>query len=99
MFYTYILQCENDPARHYTGSTEDLKRRLAEHNSGKSTHTAKFRPRRLKCYFAFESEDVAHRFETYLKTGSGREFARRHFETGAATQSADKTDLPSESQI
>ena len=83
MFYPYILQCEGEPSRHYTGSTGDLKHRLSEHNSGKCTHTAKFRPWKLECYFAFESEEVARRFEAYLKTGSGREFARRHFEPGA----------------
>jgi putative endonuclease len=28
---------------------------------------------------AFRSEAKARRFERYLKTGSGREFSRRHF--------------------
>jgi predicted GIY-YIG superfamily endonuclease len=80
VFYTYVLQCEQDPTRHYTGSTDDLKRRLAEHNAGKCPHTAKYRPWKLKSYFAFDRADIAHRSEAYLKTGSGREFARRHFE-------------------
>ena len=80
MHYTYILVCINDPARHYTGSTADLKQRLLDHNNGKSPHTSKHRPWKLKCYFAFDDPEVAIRFEAYLKTGSGREFARRHFE-------------------
>ncbi len=80
MFYTYILQCENDPTRHYIGHTDDLGRRLIEHNSGKCPHTAKYRPWILKSYFAFQNKETARKFELYLKSGSGRTFAKRHFE-------------------
>jgi putative endonuclease len=59
MFYTYILQCEKESTRHYIGSTDDLKRRLAEQNAGKCSHTAKYRPWKLKSYFAFECAGVA----------------------------------------
>jgi hypothetical protein len=44
-----------------------------------SPHTAKFRPWKVETYIAFESIDKAQAFERYLKTGSGHEFARRHF--------------------
>ena len=44
-----------------------------------SPHTAKFRPWKVETYIAFESLDKAQAFERYLKTGSGHEFARRHF--------------------
>ena len=80
MFYTYILSSVDDPTRHYIGSTDDLKRRLAEHNAGKCRHTAKHGPWKIKSYFAFQEKETGLRFEKYLKTGSGREFARRHFE-------------------
>ena len=80
MFYTYILQSENDPDRHYIGWTSNLTRRLDEHNAGKCTHTSKSAPWTLKAYFAFRTEELARRFERYLKSGSGREFARRHFQ-------------------
>jgi predicted GIY-YIG superfamily endonuclease len=79
MFYTYILESQNHPGHHYTGHTADLKARLAEHNRGKCPHTAKHAPWRIKCYFAFQSEALARNFERYLKTGSGRAFAKRHF--------------------
>lgn len=81
MFYTYILRSESDPTRHYMGRTADLNQRLAHHNGGMCKHTAKYRPWRIQCYFAFDSEAVALRFERYLKSGSGRAFARRHFES------------------
>jgi GIY-YIG catalytic domain len=42
--YVYIIRSINFPEQEYTGATADLKRRLPEHNAGKSTHTAKFKP-------------------------------------------------------
>jgi predicted GIY-YIG superfamily endonuclease len=80
MFYTYILRSIECPEKHYTGHTADLKIRLAEHNRGKCPQTAKFAPWKLQCYFAFETENLARNFERYLKSGSGRAFAKKHFE-------------------
>ncbi len=70
MHYVYVLQSEADPAQWYTGLTSDLRARLAEHNSGKSPHTAKFKPWELVIYLAFPSREKAAAFEAYLKTGS-----------------------------
>jgi hypothetical protein len=42
-------------------------------------HTAKFRPWKVETAVAFSSETKARAFEKYLKSGSGREFSRRHF--------------------
>jgi predicted GIY-YIG superfamily endonuclease len=67
------------PVEKYVGYTNDLKTRIGDHNSGKSPHTAKYRPWNLVCYHAFADEQRAIAFEKYLKTGSGREFRRRHF--------------------
>jgi len=63
--------------RRYIGITADLKRRPAEHNSGKSPHTARFKPWRLVNYVAFSDEQKAAEFERYLKSGSGHAFANR----------------------
>jgi putative endonuclease len=78
-FYVYILVSETDPSIHYTGVTRDLSARLQDHNRGGSSNTAKYRPWKLETTIAFRSEAKARAFEKYLKTGSGREFARRHF--------------------
>ncbi len=78
MFYTYILQSLSKPSQRYVGHTEDLRRRVAEHNAGKCPHTSKFLPWKLKVYIAFQSIEQAQRFEKYLKSGSGRAFANRH---------------------
>jgi predicted GIY-YIG superfamily endonuclease len=77
MKYVYILQCIGDPERHYTGLTTDLRARLKRHNAGAVSHTSKFAPWRLKTYFAFSDEVRAIEFERYLKTASGRAFARK----------------------
>jgi predicted GIY-YIG superfamily endonuclease len=42
--YVYILRSEIAPERHYIGMTSDLAQRLAAHNSGKVSHTSKFKP-------------------------------------------------------
>lgn len=77
--YVYILVSESDPTCHYTGCTSDLAARLAKHNEGGVPHSAKNRPWRIETAIAFREADKAHAFERYLKSGSGREFAHRHF--------------------
>ena len=77
-FYVYILVSEGDETIHYTGLTENLRERLRDHNRGACLHSAKYRPWRLQTAIAFGSGVKARAFERYLKSGSGREFARRH---------------------
>jgi predicted GIY-YIG superfamily endonuclease len=67
------------PDRYYTGCSEDLKTRFSEHNKGHSPHTKKFIPWSLVGYAAFSDHAKADAFEAYLKTASGRTFAKRHF--------------------
>ena len=75
MDYVYIVRGMANPRQIYIGATEDLKQRLADHNAGKSPHTAKFMPWELECYVAFPEKQRAHDFEKYLKSHSGRAFA------------------------
>lgn len=77
MHYVYLLESVGVAGQRYVGSTSDLKRRLAEHNAGKSSHTSKYMPWRLVTYLAFSDERKATTFERYLKSGSGHAFARR----------------------
>jgi predicted GIY-YIG superfamily endonuclease len=76
MKYVYILQSLSAVERFYTGITDDLDARLSKHNAGAVTHTSKFRPWRIKSYVAFTDEARAIAFEKYLKSGSGRAFAK-----------------------
>jgi putative endonuclease len=78
MYYVYLIRSETRPDQTYIGSTLDLRSRLEQHNSGRSTHTNKFKPWKLEVYVALQHKELAENFEKYLKTGSGRAFAKRH---------------------
>jgi len=75
--YVYILQSEIAPETHYTGITGNLQARLVKHNEGGVSHTKKFRPWRIKTALAFSEPQRALDFEQYLKSGSGRAFAKK----------------------
>jgi predicted GIY-YIG superfamily endonuclease len=77
MWYVYILRSQSHPEQEYTGASEDLRQRLADHNAGKSPHTAKYRPWTLLWYCAFPDKMPALAFEKYLKSHSGRAFAKK----------------------
>lgn len=79
MHYVYIIISESFPGQKYIGRTQDFRSRVEKHNNGASLHTAKFRPWKLDAYCAFSEKTKAIRFERYLKSGSGRAFAKRHF--------------------
>lgn len=76
-FYVYILQSESSPIHFYVGFTENLAQRLDEHNDGKLPNTARFRLWHIKSAHAFRDKGRALAFETYLKTASGRAFAKK----------------------
>jgi len=75
----YILRSTRLPDRYYVGLTSDVSGRLETHNSGGSLHTRKDRPWRLVVSLTFTNAGSALAFEKYLKTGSGRACAQRHF--------------------
>jgi putative endonuclease len=77
MKYVYILRSVDLPDRHYSGITDDLRSRLAKHNAGEVSHTSKHKPWELKTYIAFSDERQAFAFEKYLKSASGRAFAKK----------------------
>ncbi len=77
MYFVYILQSKKDLSL-YVGSTENVKKRFAEHNDGKSKYSNSKRPYTLKWFCAFATKSQALTFEKYLKQGSGHAFARKH---------------------
>jgi predicted GIY-YIG superfamily endonuclease len=76
MKYVYILE-SLDSKHFYVGITDDLRARLAKHNAGEVPHTSKYGPWKIRTYFAFSDEQRAIAFEKYLKSGSGRAFAKK----------------------
>lgn len=76
-FYVYILQSEKNPDRFYTGFTENLESRLRSHNRGDNPHTSRHKPWRIKTAVVFTDRQRALDFEVYLKSPSGRAFAKK----------------------
>jgi predicted GIY-YIG superfamily endonuclease len=77
MTYVYILRSLNHSEHYYVGVTGDLRVRLKKHNAGEASHTSKYAPWRMKTYIAFFDEQQAYAFEKYLKSPSGRAFAKK----------------------
>ena len=77
MWHVYIIRSVAFPEQEYTGATANLKNRMADHNAGNSTHTAKFMPWALLWYSAFPYKCKALAFEKYMKSHSGRGFAKK----------------------
>ena len=86
MIYVYVLQSTAHPERFYVGLSTEPEIRIENHNDGRNFHTAKWRPWRLTVCIAFASRQRAVTFERYLKSGSGRAFAERHFSSSPAGQ-------------
>ncbi|MBU2109503.1 GIY-YIG nuclease family protein [Patescibacteria group bacterium] len=79
-FYVYILQSLKD-GRRYIGYTNDLRRRLEEHNSGKNTSTKYRIPLKLIYYEACLDREDAKRREEYFKVTGGRRFLVKRLKT------------------
>ncbi len=75
MFYTYVLKSTKDD-KLYIGWTNDLKKRLLNHNSGKVEATKDRKPLNLIYYEACKSKEKAIEREKYFKTGFGRNFLK-----------------------
>lgn len=66
MWYTYIIQSEKDKSL-YIGSTNDLRKRFAQHNLQKSIFTKKKMPYKLVYYEAYLTQKQARMRERMLK--------------------------------
>ncbi len=78
MHKVYILKSLKDQNRTYIGITENIDKRLKEHNAENNTGYSKtYAPWRLETYIAFSDKKLAIKFEEYLKAGSGQAFLKR----------------------
>src|SRR5437016_5809450 len=83
MFYTYVLRCRNGDL--YVGSALDLRKRLAQHSSGRVRATVHRLPVKLECCEACHSELKARLRGRQLKTGHCRAYWKRRLEHGCRT--------------
>ncbi len=73
MYYVYVLQSIVYKTR-YVGSTEDVIKRLMEHNAGRVRYTKGRMPWKIIYQESFISRSEAMRRELFLKTGQGRKY-------------------------
>ncbi|HEV8514973.1 MAG TPA: GIY-YIG nuclease family protein [Cyclobacteriaceae bacterium] len=71
MWFVYVLKSIGRPFI-YIGSTNELERRLAEHNEGLNISTKHYAPFEIEAYVAVKTETKARELEKYFKTGSGK---------------------------
>lgn len=74
MQYVYVLI--NNKGQFYTGCTADLKKRLIQHNDGKSTYTSHHGPYKLIYYEACLNTKDSYAREKYLKSGMGKRYIK-----------------------
>ena len=70
MYFVYVLR--NPEGRRYVGQTEDLKRRLMDHQTGLGHYTKNRGPWELVYSEEYETRSEAMNREKFLKTGRGR---------------------------
>jgi putative endonuclease len=85
MEYVYLLRSEKDK-KFYTGWTNNIRKRLKEHNNGDVFSTKNRRPFQLiYCEICINRKDAKKR-EKYLKTAWGKRYLKsrlRNYLTGA----------------
>ncbi|PCI19735.1 excinuclease ABC subunit C [Candidatus Wolfebacteria bacterium] len=75
MFYTYVLQSQKD-GRLYTGYSNNLRKRVKEHNEGSAGYTKGRGPYILIYYEACIDEQDSRSREKYLKSGKGKRYLK-----------------------
>ncbi|MBF0490456.1 MAG: GIY-YIG nuclease family protein [Candidatus Omnitrophica bacterium] len=75
MYFVYVLKSEQRNYI-YVGLTNDLERRIKQHQEGKSSTTRSYRPFVLVLTEKSELRLEARNREKYLKSGSGKEWIK-----------------------
>lgn len=75
MYYVYVIESQKSK-NWYTGFTNDLRKRLNQHNKGESTWTKDRGPWKLIYYEASLSREDATSREKYLKSGPGKRYLK-----------------------
>lgn len=81
MVYVYVLY-SNDFERYYVGMSDNVEKRLKEHNKGLSKSTKPYVPWRLVHSKQFETRMEARTREKYLKSAAGRRWRKKNIDLG-----------------
>ncbi|MFZ2199575.1 MAG: GIY-YIG nuclease family protein [Microgenomates group bacterium] len=75
MYFVYILKSSNYP-KTYVGITDNLARRINQHNNGLHFYTKKYLPWKIIHEEQVENRITARSREKYLKSAAGRKWIR-----------------------
>lgn len=67
MYFVYLLTLNDNDKRYYIGSTPDIKKRISEHQNGKSEFTKKYLPAKLLYFEGYPNKTLALSREKNLK--------------------------------
>lgn len=78
-YYVYVIKSRST-GKFYTGMTNDLQRRISEHNRSKSNTIVTKYLTDFELVYSEEvdSREIARKREKYLKSGCGRKFRDQH---------------------
>ena len=79
MYFVYVLVSERD-RRTYVGFSDNIERRLTQHNAGQVRATKHRRPLKLFHLEEFHTMKEAKERELWWKSGSGRNQLKKLFE-------------------
>ncbi|MBI4119987.1 MAG: GIY-YIG nuclease family protein [Parcubacteria group bacterium] len=78
MYFVYVLKSlKNGDV--YVGSTDNVNKRLRQHNYGKVRSTKFYRPWKLLEYREFQTRSEAVRYERFLKTSQQKEMLKHKY--------------------
>ncbi len=83
MWYVYVIR-SIESSYQYIGSTNNVEKRLDEHNRGETKSTKPYMPLILEAYVAVRTEAKARELEKYFKTGSGKAILKKRILTDEA---------------
>jgi putative endonuclease len=79
MYYVYAISSQIKNYI-YVGLTDNIKRRIKEHNDGHNKTTKPYRPFKLLLIEKFDTRLEARKREKYLKSGIGKEYLKTFFD-------------------
>lgn len=78
MSYTTYILMSKIAKKTYTGHTDDLERRLIEHNRGKGIFSRRYKPWEILYKEEFLTELEAIKKEAYFKSATGRRWMSKN---------------------